>query len=78
MVEEFNRKIGKAMTKLETLTQVNLISIRTSSYSFGKNEPYAKDRYNLDLELDSNLTLKSKATTNEFTTLYLIYIKKKR
>ncbi|KAI9338869.1 hypothetical protein BD770DRAFT_448273 [Pilaira anomala] len=59
MVEEFNRKIGKAMKKLETLTQVNLINIRTSSYSFGMTEPYAKDRYNLDLELDSNLTFKS-------------------
>ncbi|KAI8063127.1 hypothetical protein BDF21DRAFT_428719 [Thamnidium elegans] len=59
MTEEFNRKIKKAVEKLLTLEQVTLVGTFTSDYSYGMLPPCLQDRYNLDIKIDQDLTLKS-------------------
>ncbi|GAA5802019.1 hypothetical protein HPULCUR_007479 [Helicostylum pulchrum] len=70
MTEEFNRKISKAVKKLLTLEQVTLSGTFTSHYSYGMLPPCLEDRYNLEIKIDSDLTLKMQVS---FDSKYLSF-----
>lgn len=76
MTEEFNRKIKKAVKKLLTLEQVTLASNFTSHYSYGMLPPCLEDRYNLDIKIDSDLTLKSNDYKQMYLYIYILILKK--
>lgn len=77
MTEEFNRKIKKAVKKLLTLEQVTLVGTFTSHYSYGMLPPCLEDRYNLDIKIDSDLTLKSNDDKQMYKYIYILILKNK-